>query len=131
MMDDPNVGLQGCWYGSYYSAASNVNSSDKTVGIHLWYAKNSTTFGAVGWTAGDNAWTLDKDFDGYNGHAGVACYTWATNSTTSYLMFVNLQNEVNILWKDLNATMNSTEAHPIGSWVTSGFPLIYPDEPSS
>ena len=129
-MDDPNVGLQGCWYGSYYSAASNVNSSDKTVGIHLWYGKNSTAFGAVGWTAGDMEWTLDRDFDGYNGHAGVGCYTWAPNSTTNYLMLVNLQNEVNILWKDLNATLNSTPTHPIGSWVTSGFPSLYPDEPS-
>lgn len=46
-------------------------------------------------------------------------------------MFVNLQDEVNILWKDLNTTMNSTVTHPIGSWTKSGFPAFYPDEPSS
>ncbi len=124
-IDDPNVGLQGCWYGNYYGAGATGDSSDLTIGIHLWYAKNSTTFGSVAWTVGDDFWTQEEDFNDYNGHAGVACYTWGLGSNT-YVMFVNLQNEVNILWKDLNTTLQNSTTHPIDVWSKSGFPSIYP-----
>ena len=36
--------------------------------------------------------------------AGVGCYSWGPGSDT-YVFFVNLQNEVVILWKDLNTTI--------------------------
>ena len=129
-MDDPNVGLQGCWYGSFYSDAaynhspvpgqttSTGNSSDQTVGIHLWYAANATTFDSVGWTYGDDSWTEQQTFNEYNGHAGVACYSWGPGSDT-YVMFVNLQDEVNILWKELNTTLVGNSSHPINEWTKS------------
>ncbi|KAL2053207.1 hypothetical protein ABVK25_006532 [Lepraria finkii] len=130
-MDDPNVGLQACWYGSFYSDAaykhspvpgqtttSTGNSSDQTVGIHLWYATNSTSFDSVGWTYGDTTWTQQQTFNGYNGHAGVGCYSWGPGSDT-YVFFVNLQSEVNILWKDLNTTVSGNDTHPINVWTQS------------
>lgn len=133
-MNDPNVGLQGCWYGSFYSDAaynhspvpgqttSTGNSSDQTVGIHLWYAANATTFNSVGWTYGDDSWTDQQAFNGYNGHAGVACYSWGPGSDT-YVMFVNLQDEVNILWKDLNTTLVGNSSHPINEWTKSNISI--------
>lgn len=125
-IDDPNVGLQACWYGNYYGAAPTGESSDLSIGIHLWYAKNSTTFGSVAWTAGhSNPWTQEEEFNDYNGHAGVACYTWGPGSNT-YVMFVNLQNEVNILWKDQNTTLKNSTTHPIDIWKKSGFPSTSP-----
>ena len=94
-MDDPNIGLEACWYGSFYSDAeykhspvpgqsssNSGNSSDQTVGIHLWYAVNSTTFNSVGWTYGDTVWSEQEYFNGYNGHAGVGCYSWGPGSDT-------------------------------------------------
>ncbi|KAL2038406.1 hypothetical protein N7G274_008745 [Stereocaulon virgatum] len=128
-MDDPNVGLEACWYGSFYSdeaynhspvpgqtITSTGNSSDQTVGIHLWYATNSTSFDSVGWTYGDTAWTQQQTFNGYNGHGGVGCYSWGPGSDT-YVFFVNPQNEVNILWKDLNTTIPGNSSHPINVWT--------------
>ena len=130
-MDDTNVGLQACWYGSFYSDAaykhspvpgqsttSTRNSSDQTVGIHLWYATNSTSFNSVGWTYGETAWMRQQTFDGYNGHAGVGCYSWGPGSDT-YVFFVNLQNEINILWKELNTTLAGNDTHPINVWTKS------------
>jgi len=129
-MDDPNVGLEACWYGSFYSDAaynhspvpgqgpSTGNSTDQTVGIHLWYAMNSTAFNSVGWTYGETTWSEQQTFDGYNGHAGVGCYSWGPSSDT-YVFFINLQNEVNILWKDLNTTTASNSTHPINTWTKS------------
>ena len=128
-IDDPNVGLQGSWYGNYYGNASTGDSSDLTIGIHLWYGKDSTTFGSAAWAADTNTWTQEEDFDDYNSHAGVACYTWGPGSNI-YVMFVNLQNEVEILWKDLNTTLKNTTTHPIDVWTKSGFPSIYPAKPS-
>ncbi|KAI4114233.1 MAG: hypothetical protein LQ338_008028, partial [Usnochroma carphineum] len=127
-MDSANVGLQACWYGSFYSDAAynhspvpgqsnnTVSSSDQTVGIHLWYAKGPTSFQSVGWTYGDTAWQLQQTFDGYNGHAGVGCYSWGPGSDT-YVFFMDSDNELNILWKDLNTTLKNTTRHPINQWT--------------
>ena len=135
-MDDHNVGLEACWYGSFYSDAAykhspvpgqgpaTGNSSDQTVGIHLWYAVNSTAFNAVGWTYGDTVWSEQQTFDGYNGHAGVGCYSWGPGSNT-YVFFINLQDEVNILWKDLNTTTADNSTHPINTWTKSES-ILYP-----
>ena len=135
-MDDPNVGLQACWYGGFYSDVAynhspvpgqtntTGNESDQTVGIHLWYAEDSTTFQSVGWTYGDTAWSQQQTFNGYNGHAGVGCYSWGPGSNT-YVFFTNLNNEIDILWKDLNTSLASTPSHPINQW-TKGKLLIFP-----
>lgn len=134
-MDDPNVGLEACWYGSFYSdvaydhspvpgqGPSLGNSSDQTVGIHLWYAVNSTAFNSVGWTYGDTVWSEQQTFDGYNGHAGVGCYSWGPTSDT-YVFFINLEHEINVLWKDLNTTTASNSTHPINTWTKSKFMLL-------
>ena len=142
-MDDRNVGLEACWYGSFYSDASydhspvpgqtntsTGNSSDQTVGIHLWYATNSTSFDSVGWTYGDSTWTQQQSFDGYNGHAGVGCYSWGPGSET-YVFFINLDNEINILWKELNTTLVGNATHPIDTWTKSKSPTEYPNEGNS
>ena len=129
-MDDPNVGLQACWYGGFYSdtaynhspvpgqTAASVNSSDQTVGIHLWYATNATAFDAMGWTYDTESWQPQQTFNGYNGHAGVGCYSWGPTSDT-YVFFVNLKNELNILWKELNTTIPGNSTHPINQWTNS------------
>lgn len=128
-MDDPHVGLQACWYGGFYSDVSYNHSplpgeentesnSDQTVGIHLWYAKNSSAFDSVGWNYGDTRWLPQQTFDGYNGHAGVGCYSWGPGSNV-YVFFANFNNEINILWKDLNTTQKSTAVHPINQWTKS------------
>ena len=132
-MDDPNVGLQACWYGhseDFYGHSpvpgqtkATGTGSDQTVGIHLWYAKNSTSFDAVGWTYGDTAWSEQQTFDGYNGHAGVGCYSWGPDSDT-YVFFVNTDDEINILWKDLNTTLTGNTTHPVNEWTKSGSSLI-------
>ncbi|CAD6573250.1 MAG: hypothetical protein ASARMPREDX12_005920 [Alectoria sarmentosa] len=133
-MDDPNVGLEACWYGSFYSVAAynhspvpgqtttTGNSSDQTVGIHLWYASNATTFNSVGWTYGDDTWTEQQTFNGYNGHAGVGCYSWGPGSDT-YVFFINLHNEVNILWKELNTTLTGNSTHPVNVWTNSNISI--------
>lgn len=129
-MNDPNVGLEACWYGGFYSDAaykhspvpgqttSSTNSTDQTVGIHLWYAMNGTAFNSVGWTYGDESWAEQQVFNGYNGHAGVGCYSWGPTSDT-YVFFVNMDNKVNILWKELNTTLAGNKTHPINEWTLS------------
>ena len=127
-IDDQNVGLQACWYGSFYSDVAYKHSpvpgqdnttlkdTDLTVGIHLWYAKSPTSFNSLAWTYGDSAWTEQQEFGPYNGHGGVGCYSWGPGSNT-YVFFVNLKNEVEILWKDLNASHNATKEHSVQTWT--------------
>ena len=114
-IDDPHVGLQACLLGPSNSTPTD-GSSDQTIGINLWYTKDSTSFGFASWTAGDNTWTQEEIFSDYNGHGGVGCYV-PYESNVTYVMFVNLQNETNILWKDLSTT---------DGWTKSGFSSVYP-----
>lgn len=97
-MDSPNVGLQACWYGSFYGDAqykhspvpgqneTDQNNADQSAGIHLWYGDTGTSFQEFGWAYGNSYWQPeDRAFEGYNGHAGVGCYTVCdARSTLSY-----------------------------------------------
>ena len=144
-IDDTSVGLQACWYGSFYSDVAYKHSpvpgqdnatttdTDLAVGIHLWYANTATSFNSLAWVYGDTAWTEQQDFGPYNGHGGVGCYSWGPGSNT-YVFFINLQNEVEILWKDLNISHRATEEHPIQAWtkgtlLTSGLIFLDADWP--
>ena len=60
-MDHPNVGLQACWYGSFYGTANythapipgtgqNTTSKDAVIGMHLWYGKDPQVLEEVNWT---------------------------------------------------------------------------------
>jgi hypothetical protein len=91
-MDDPEVALQAC-YGSFYDESKNPSP-----GIHLWYAVDSQTLQAVDWIINSTAWTRGESYTA-NGHAGVGCYSWGPGSVW-YAMMVNLQNDVNVLWRD-------------------------------
>lgn len=137
-MNSSKVGLQACWYGSFYGDATynhspvpgqeaNTagNSTDQSVGIHLWYGNNDTSFNEVEWTYGSNNWTEQQIFNGFNGHAGVGCFSWGPGSV-SYVFMVNLQNQVEIWWKDLNTTLKANATHPINTWTNSMFdPILF------
>lgn len=138
-MDSRNVGLQACWYGSFYGDAvynhsplpgqdanTTGNSTDQSVGIHLWYGHNDTAFNEVQWTYGTANWTEQQLFTGFNGHAGVGCYSWGPGSV-SYVFMVDLENQVEIWWKDLNTTLKGNATHPINTWTNSKFhPILFP-----
>lgn len=128
-MDSDAVGMQACWYGSFYGDTdykdlrptvtldgSNQTTYSLDVGMHLWYASNATTFKQYGWRDGQKDWEYQEDWDNKNGHAGVGCYTWGPGTTT-YTMMVNLENTVEIWWKDTNTSIAGTEKHPINKWT--------------
>ncbi|KAF2429622.1 hypothetical protein EJ08DRAFT_670910 [Tothia fuscella] len=130
-MDSDAVGMQACWYGSFYgdtdyadlrptvtADGSNATTYATEVGMHLWYASNGTTFKQYGWRDGQKNWEYQEDWKDKNGHAGVGCYTWGPGTTT-YTMMVNLENTVEIWWKDTNTSIKATERHPINQWTNS------------
>jgi len=137
-MDDEAVGLQACWYGSFYGTAnyvhspipstgSNTTSQDAVIGMHLWYGVNPTTISEVTWTYNTTDWYPEGNFTA-DGHAGIGCYSWGPGSVT-YLMMVNLDNTVQMLWKDLNTTAPSSQNHPLNQWVNSSvtIPNVMPN----
>jgi hypothetical protein len=128
-MDSGAVGLQACWYGSFYgdtdyknlrstvtSDGSNETMYSLEVGMHLWYASNATAFKQYGWRDGQKDWVYQEDWNDKNAHGGVGCYTWGTGTTT-YTMMVNLDNTVEIWWKDTNTSVKGTDKHPINKWT--------------
>jgi hypothetical protein len=133
-MNDTSVGLQACWYGSFYGTAnythspipetgSNTTSKDQVIGMHLWYGESSTSLQEVTWTYNTTQWFKQESFVA-NGHAGIACYSWGPGSV-SYVMMVNLDNDVQISWKDLNSSVPATSSHPVNTWVNTTF--VIPD----
>lgn len=73
------------------------------------------------WTYNTSQW-YKQDYFTANGHAGVGCYSWGGGSV-SYVMMVNLDNAVQMAWKDLNSTVATTDAHPVNTWVNTTFTI--------
>jgi len=131
-MNDTAVGLQACWYGSFYGDAnythspipgtgSNTTSQDQVIGMHLWYGKNPTTLQEVTWTYNTTNWYEQETFVA-NAHAGVGCYSWGPGSV-SYVMMVDLDDNLQVSWKDLNSSVTPTSSHPVNSWVNTTFTI--------
>jgi hypothetical protein len=129
-MDSPSSGLQACWKGSYYGdsdLAKYFNSSGQTntqpakdlLGMNIWFAIDDSTFQQYAWYNGQNTWVPIQRWQGFNGHAGVGCYSWGEGTTTTYAMMANKNNDVEFWWKDTNITTPSRERHPINSWQNS------------
>lgn len=120
-LDDRNVGLQACWYGDYYGASTrSSNTTDaQQIGIHLWYGSAANKIDELTFVYGSDHWEPEAPIINYNGHAGIGCYSWGGGSVT-YLMLVNLQSEVVVLWKELNST-KATPSHPINEWKPGQF----------
>lgn len=65
-----------------------------------------------------------------NGHAGVGCQSWLSN-TTSYVFMVDNTNTLGIWWKDINVNLTSTGDHPINSYKRAAKVNITGLHPSS
>jgi hypothetical protein len=108
-MQDPNVGMQVCWYGSQELGTQT--------GMHLWYAPDAYTLSEYAWTDSTSQWTHQSTFTA-NGHAGIGCYSWGSG-TVNYAMIVGLDNNINIQWKDMSNSVQRTSSHPVGVWTNS------------
>jgi hypothetical protein len=74
---------------------SNATTYTNDVGMHLWYASDSTTFQQYGWRDGFDHWEKQDNWTVMNGHAGVGCYTWGPGTVT-YTMMVNKENTLEV-----------------------------------
>ncbi|KAF2430562.1 hypothetical protein EJ08DRAFT_633660 [Tothia fuscella] len=102
-MNDPHVTFQFC--------------PDQKGGIQAFYATDPQTIQRINWIYGADAWMEKDDFTA-NGHVGMACYTWGAG-TAQYKMFVSLNNEVKVSWKDTNTSVATTAKQPANIWTNS------------
>ena len=128
--------MQACWYGNDYGdsdyihtplpgGASGDNSSDDTrnTGMHMWFASDATTFQQYGWRFGEEDWMQQETWENKNGHAGVACYSWAEDSSTTYAMFANTENTIEVWWRDTNLNHTATDTHPLNEWTNTSIAI--------
>lgn len=92
-------------------------------GMHMWFASDESTFQQYGWRFGEDSWRYQETWTGKNGHAGVGCYSWAEDSSTTYAMFVNEANTVEVWWKDTNTTQRNSTAHPLNEWTNTSIAI--------
>jgi hypothetical protein len=89
--DADMIGLQACYWGNFYGDsdytyadgfnATNPNITVAPTGMHLWYADSDTTFQQYSWYTGESQWSSDNiTWHNMNGHAGVGCQTWETDT---------------------------------------------------
>ena len=96
-LDSGPVGLQVCFYEGPIDNV-NLNGTDPHSGMRLWIATSETTFAQYAWRAGLPSWVPEQSlWIDLNGHASPACYGWGKGSTT-YVMFVDNQNDVQLYW---------------------------------
>jgi hypothetical protein len=92
---------------------------------NIWYAIDDSTFQQYAWYSGQDqdVWVPIEKWSGFNGHAGVGCYSWGAG-TTSYAMLSNKDNDIEFWWKDTNLTSANTATHPINSWQNASMGAI-------
>lgn len=98
--------------------------------MNIWFPVDASTFEQYAWYSGqeNDTWVPIQRWQGFNAHAGVGCYSWGQGNTT-YSMFSNEANAVEVWWKDTNTTAESTSTHPINSWqnaTNAAIPNVYP-----
>lgn len=89
----------------------------------MWYASSATTFEQYGWRFGDTEWLFQGTWEDKNGHAGVGCYSWADDSSTTYAMFVNTDDAVEIWWRDTMLNHTNTTTHPLNEWTNTSIAI--------
>ncbi|KAF4556007.1 Hypothetical protein D9617_2g059740 [Elsinoe fawcettii] len=108
VFDGNHVGLQACWYGSYYGNTGARARPTRGSGMILWYATDNSTFQEYTWEEStddpsfDNWVNMEANWNEHNGHAGVGCYTWETGPIL-YTMMLNQRNEIETFWADDNS----------------------------
>lgn len=95
-LDTGQVGLQACFYEGPINNI-DLNDTDKQTGMRLFVATSETTFDQVAWRYGLPHWEWEQSWQNLNGHASPACFGWDVGTTT-YVMFIDLQNTVNMYW---------------------------------
>lgn len=127
-LDAGLVGLEACWFTNIYSDSAYYNNgSDASIqadtGINLWVAIDNSTFNQYLYINTESQWTERPSWNNYNGHSGVSCFTWGPTNT-SYVMLEDLDNNIEIWWKDTRPGQPSLENHPINVWQ-NGMALQY------
>ncbi|KAF7198415.1 hypothetical protein HII31_00154 [Pseudocercospora fuligena] len=122
-LDDDRVGMTACWYGSEtvgsastQGLSTTLNSSD--LAIRLMYAENETSFQEIVYHGDTQQWVKQQTLSNLNGHASPACNNREPGSV-DYMMFLDLNNAVNIYWKDSNTSLLSSLSHSTNSWTNS------------
>jgi hypothetical protein len=104
-LDDPNAAMQVC-YSEFYNQTDPADPSP--YGMRLWYAVAPTTIRTYYRTFGQDQWTQETAADYVaNGKAGIGCYTW-TGTSIYYLMVMNLDDTMNILYRDARQDQSDT-----------------------
>ncbi|KAM0720683.1 hypothetical protein Q7P37_004820 [Cladosporium fusiforme] len=97
------VGMQACWAGR--------SSLKGEYGMRIWIATNSTTFTEYLWYEGEETWSQQREWIGYNGAAGVGCYSWGEDER-SYVALVTTRNNVELWYRDqTNENEGSTQGY--------------------
>lgn len=104
------------FYGGNIEAANASTLSLPQMGMHLRYATNDTQLAQYSFIMGQSSRSYDRVWDNVNGRAGLWYQTWLSQST-SYVVLLDPQNNVNFYWKDVNSSKISTVMHPMNSWT--------------
>ncbi|KAJ9616634.1 hypothetical protein H2200_000353 [Cladophialophora chaetospira] len=125
-MDDDHVGMVACWEGptspKEYAEGYATTTDSSLLAIRLVYAQDATTFQQLRYTGDTQDWVPEQTLPNLNGHASPACYN-RDEGTVDYMMVVNLQNEINVYWRDTNTSLTNTTSHPINRWTNTSISI--------
>lgn len=119
------LALQACWDGDFYSDSDsphpfpviNNTNHDSGKGLQLYFAGTSSGVQQYVTTEGLDKWELAKSWTAFTGRSGVTCTCSVEETPVAYTMGINLQDHVEVWWKDTNASNAITQSHPINVWA--------------
>ena len=108
--DSKSVGLTAC--------SDEPFNGGNTTAFELYYGGRDNRVHELIYNFGSQSWTSHFTFPSATGNAGIACS--ASGTSISYVFLSNIDNELELWWKDSNVTTANiaanTTAHPLGIW---------------
>ena len=118
-LNDDKVGMMACWAGTTSGNEGKAEASNsQDLVIRLAYAEDATTFKLLSYTGLTQQYNTEQTLSKLNGRAKPACYNWAPG-TVDYMMFVDLQNSVEVYWRDSGSGQSNSTDHPYNKWTNS------------
>jgi hypothetical protein len=115
-MNDPFARLRVVYTG--YVAGTSTG----TWGMQAFYSTDPNTVSETAWTSDTNQWTKRDGFSA-NARGGLGAVTWYANTSVQYALCTDWDDNVRVLWRDVDTTKTATAAHPIGQWVNSSISI--------
>lgn len=98
---------------------ANMTASEQK--FELYYGGDDNLVHELQYNFGSLTWSTQATFVNTNGNAGIECS--ASDPNLSYVFLSNIENKLELWWKDDNKNATNSTKRPVGVWRKGRIPI--------